>query len=114
MANLNYYLSVDHFKIGHYGDKHVKRINMALLVSGSIIVLTLIFYILMYSFTNFRTLDELEEISQDFSKQEEKQFSEINMAAKIMPSYNFKKNAIWMNKTHDVRYLLLIMYLFYT
>lgn len=104
MANdLKYYLNVDHFKIGHYGDKHVKRINMALFVSGIIIVLTLVFYLLMYSFTNFRTLDDLEEYSETFSKEDEKQFSEINMAAKIMPSYNFKKNAIWMNKTQDVR-----------
>jgi len=104
MANdLKYYLNADHFKIGHYGDKHVKRINMALFVSGIVIVVTIIFYILMYTFTNFSTLDDLEDYSKDYQKKEDVQFSNIEMAAKIMPSYNFKENALWMEKTRNVR-----------
>lgn len=105
MFDLKYYLSADHFKIGHYGDKHVKNINLALFISGIVIIVTIIFYILMYTFTNFRTLDELEEYSTDYSQKQDMQFSDINIAAKIMPSYNFKENALWMTKTREVRFI---------
>lgn len=100
MVDFKALLNTDHFKIGHFGDKHVKRINIAILVSGIIIVLTVIFYIIMYSFTNFNALDDLQEYSEVYL-QEDKELSSINMAAKIMPSYNYAKNAIWMEKTRD-------------
>lgn len=102
MVDTKYYLNGDHFKIGHYGDKHIKRINIALVVSGIVIVITVIFYILMYSFTNFRALDDITETSIEFNQGKDKIMSEIEMAAKIMPSYNFKGNALWMKKTREV------------
>jgi hypothetical protein len=108
MVDFKYYINADHFKIGHYGDKHVKRINIALTVSSVVVILTLIFYIIMYSFTNFSTYDDLQYYAEDYKK-EDKALSDIEMAAKIMPSYNFAKNAIWMNKTRDVR-----LYVYYT
>lgn len=108
MANdLKYYLSNDNFKIGHYGDKHVKRINLAIFVSSIAIVVTVIFYLIMYTFTNFSTLDDLEDYSQEYNKNHEKYISNINMAAKIMPSYNFAENAMWLNKTNDVSFSII-------
>ena len=102
MVDIKYYLSADHFKIGHYGDKHVKRINTALFASGAVIIVTVIFYLLMYTFTNFRALDDLEDYSEEYGKEGDIIFSDINVAAKVMPSYNFKKNAIWMTRTREV------------
>jgi len=102
MVDFKYYLSADHFKIGHYGDKHVKRINMALFVSGIVIIVTLFFYILMYSFTNFSSLDNLEEYSTEFTKNDKDIMSNVVLSAKIMPSYNFKENAVWLEPTRDV------------
>ncbi len=101
MVDFKAFLSTDHFKIGHFGDKHVKGINIALFVSSIIAVLTVIFYLIMFSFTNFNSLDDLQDYSTNYAG-EDKALSDINMAAKIMPSYNYKKNAIWMNKTRDV------------
>lgn len=109
MANdLKFHLSKDYFKIGSFGDKHVKNINIALLVSGIVIIVTIIFYLLMYTFTNFSTLDDLEDYSKDYQKKEDSHFTNIEMAAKIMPSYNFKENAIWMDKTREVSFDFLI------
>ena len=110
MLDISYHLRVDHFKIGHYGDKHVKNINLAIFVSGIVIVVTLIFYILMYTFTNYRALDDLEDMSEAYSKGRDMHFSEINIAAKIKPSYNLKDNAIWMFKTREVSLNLINMY----
>ena len=31
MVDFKYYLGKDYFQIGHFGDKHVKRLNIALL-----------------------------------------------------------------------------------
>ena len=104
MVDFKFYLNKDYFNIGHFADKHVKRINLALLISSSIILLTIIFYIIMYSFTNFSTLDDLTEYSEEYNK-EDKELDNIEVAAKIMPSYNFAKNAIWMTKTREVRKL---------
>jgi hypothetical protein len=102
MANdLKYYLSADHFKVGHFGDKHVKRINLGLFISGIVIIVTLIFYILMYSFTNFSALDDLEDYATDFNQHQDTEFANMNFAAKIMPSYNFKENAIWLDSTRS-------------
>ena len=106
MVDFKYYLSADHFKIGHFGDKHVKRANLALAISGVVIVLTVIFYIIMYAFTNFNALDDLQEYTSQFTEADNKELDDIVMAAKIMPSYNFKKNAIFMTKTRDVSLLL--------
>lgn len=109
MANdIKYYLNADHFKIGHYGDNHVKRINLALFISGIVIIVTIIFYLIMYTFTNFSTLDDLEDYSKEYQKKDEQLFSEIELAAKIMPSYNFKANALWMDKTKEVSLLNLL------
>ena len=55
----------------------------------------------MFSFTNFSSLDDIEDYSQDYKK-EDKILTNINMAAKIMPSYNYAKNAIWMEKTREI------------
>lgn len=101
MVDFKSLLNTDHFKIGHFGDKHVKRINLLLLISGIVIIITIIFYIIMFSFTNFSALDDLEDYSEEY-KAEDKVLSDINLAAKIMPSYNYAKNAIWMEKTRDV------------
>jgi ABC-type sugar transport system permease subunit len=105
MVDLKYQLSADHFKIGHFGDKHVKRINIALVVIGAITLLTIIFYIIMYSFTNFNALDNLQEYQETYTEEDDMELRSVNFAAKIMPSYNAEKNAIWMNRTNDVRLL---------
>lgn len=100
MVDFKYFINTDHFKIGHYGDKHVKRLNIALISSSAVVVITVIFYLIMYSFTNFSVLDDLQEYSEEYTK-ENVALDSIVMAAKIMPSYNFAKNAIWMEKTRD-------------
>lgn len=105
MVDFKYYTQADHFKIGHYGDKHVKRLNIAIIISAGIVLVTLIFYIIMYSFTNFSTYDDLQEYSEEYDS-EDKQLSDIEIAAKIMPSYNYAKNALWMNKTRDVSFII--------
>ena len=102
MPDLKYYLNTDNFKIGHYGDKHVKNINLTLFISSIVIVVTLVFYLLMYSFTNFRTLDDLKDYSEEYKKNQDKFFSSINLAVKIMPSYNTQGNAIWAERTNNV------------
>lgn len=102
MSNFKYYLSSDYFNIGHFGDKHVKRINLSLFISSIIVLITIIFYIIMYSFTNFSTLDDLQEYTYEYIKKD-KEIAQIELAAKIMPSYNFAKNAIWMTKTREVK-----------
>jgi hypothetical protein len=56
----------------------------------------------MYSFTNFRTLDDLKNYSEEYKNNQDKFFSSVNIAVKIMPSYNTKENAIWATRTNDV------------
>ena len=104
MTDIKYSFHIDYFKIGSFGDKHVKRLNIALFVSGVIIILTTIFYLIMLSFTNFGALDDLQEYATAFSQSQgdDKELSGVNLALKVMPSYNFKKNAIWMTKTREV------------
>eukprot|EP00340_Litonotus_pictus_P004268 CAMPEP_0170515886 /NCGR_PEP_ID=MMETSP0209-20121228/2272_1 /TAXON_ID=665100 ORGANISM="Litonotus pictus, Strain P1" /NCGR_SAMPLE_ID=MMETSP0209 /ASSEMBLY_ACC=CAM_ASM_000301 /LENGTH=347 /DNA_ID=CAMNT_0010800589 /DNA_START=84 /DNA_END=1127 /DNA_ORIENTATION=- len=75
---------------------------MALFVSGIVIIVTLFFYILMYSFTNFSSLDNLEEYSTEFTKNDKDIMSNVVLSAKIMPSYNFKENAVWLEPTRDI------------
>lgn len=101
MVDYKYYLNKDNFKIGHYGDKHVKRINIALFCSACALVLWIIFFFLMYTFTNYASLDNLEDDNEEYNSGEDVKFSQFEIAAKIMPSYNFEGNAIWMEKTRD-------------
>lgn len=69
MSDFKYYINSDFFKIGRFGEKHVKRVNIGLLstiyilklVISFIILISAIFYVIIYSSSNFNALDELED-----------------------------------------------------
>ena len=58
----------------------------------------------MYSFTNYKSLDELDSYVDKYDNTEGNELDSVIMAIKVMPSYNTEKNAIFMTKTNDVLY----------
>jgi hypothetical protein len=66
MVDINYYLNNDYFNIGNHGDKQVKRINILLLgkfktnlVVIGVFIFSALFYLIMFTLTNFHSLGEL-------------------------------------------------------
>jgi hypothetical protein len=101
MVDFKYYINQDWFKAGRFGEKHVKQINIALLIITCVLLVSLIFYIIMFSTTNFSALDDLEEYVEKYDEEENAQFDNINLAMKIMPSYNTEKNVLYMEHTNN-------------
>lgn len=56
----------------------------------------------MYSLTNYHSLDNLSEYVSAYDKEDNVEFDSINLAAKIMPSYNIENNALFMDHSIDV------------
>jgi hypothetical protein len=72
------------------------------IVLGIIIVFALVFDIIIYTCTDYRYIDDIKDYSEDYEKTENSDFDNINLGLKIMPSYNFKKNVIYMKHINDI------------
>jgi hypothetical protein len=116
MAKLSYYIDNDWFKIGRYGEKHVRNINIALLGSYKFTNSNFINFpdfsdilhhnLFLNKFRIARYSHRLRErkftFIQNYDSVENSEFEKINIAMKIMPSYNTEKNALIMKHSNDV------------
>lgn len=75
-----------------------------LLFIGSIgiILFTILLLSLVYSSTNYSSLDDLQVYVENYGSEENKIFNDINIALKVMPTYNTEKNALFMTHSNEV------------
>jgi hypothetical protein len=57
---------------------------------------------MIYSSTNYSSLDDLENYVESYDKEENKNFNNINLAIKVMPNYNTERNAVFMKHSNEV------------
>lgn len=54
------------------------------------------FNLILFSSTNYHSIDNLEDYIQDYKDNDEEAFKNYSFAIKVMPSYNFESNAIFL------------------
>lgn len=100
---------VNTLKIQSAEPKEQKKITLFLLISVGIFVFVGLFYLLMYSFTNYGSLGTLDKYIDQFKKDKKTEFFEdYSLGMKIMPSYNSEGNIIHMLHSKEVIYFYLI------
>lgn len=81
-----------------------KKITLFLLISIGLFAFAGIFYLLMYTCTNYNQLDELDKYIEKFKNEKKTEFLEnYSLGMKIMPSYNSEGNIIHMSHTKNVK-----------
>lgn len=99
----DYYISKDYFNLKD--PKEAKKYNMYILVIGGVIIFILLFFIILWSFTNYNQLGDLLDYVEYFKENNISKFTNITLGMKIMPSYNTKrKNVFLLQPSHNVRY----------
>jgi len=100
---VKYYMDRDHFRIGAAGIHKVRKTNKLVLLGGGTLILIILFYIILNLTTNYHMLDDFEDYAEEFNEGEHySKFDKINVGIKIMPSYNFAKNILYMRQSTDV------------
>lgn len=101
---IKYYTDKDYFKIGGVTRiQTVRKIN-GLIYSGSFaLIVIIIFYIILNISTNYYKLDNFEDYIEEYNEGKHPiKFNKINLGIKIMPSYNFEKNILFMRQSTNV------------
>ena len=57
---------------------------------------------IVYTSTNYSSLDDLTVYVENYSKDENKIFDNVNLAVKVMPNYNTERNALYMTASNEV------------
>ena len=100
---VKYYMDRDYFRIGAAGIHKVRKTNKLVLLGGGTIILIILFYIILNLTTNYHMLDDFEDYVEEFNEGKYySKFDKINLGIKIMPSYNFEKNILYMRQSTDV------------
>ena len=100
---VKYYMDRDYFRIGAAGIHKVRKTNKLVLLGGGTIILIILFYIILNLTTNYHMLDDFEDYVEEFKEGKYySKFDKINLGIKIMPSYNFEKNILYMRQSTDV------------
>lgn len=105
MEKIKYYLGKDYFGIREAGQDKVKRFNLFLLIITCVFLFIFVFFIIIYSCTNYHQLDELDDYVKNFQSSNLSQFDSINLGVKIMPSYNTERNILYMKHSEKVSLL---------
>ena len=107
MEKINYYYGKDYFGIRDAGPEKVRRFNLFLFITICVFLFIGIFYIIIFSCTNFHQLDELDDYVKEFRSSNLSLFEEINIGVKIMPSYNTERNILYMKHSDNVNSFIL-------
>lgn len=84
-----------------------KKITIFLLASIGIFVFIGIFYIILFSATNYNQLGDLDKYIENYKKEKRTEFlDDYTLGMKIMPSYNTENNIIHMKHTKSVSFIL--------
>ena len=98
-----YYMDKDYVRIGAAGMHKVRKTNKLVLLGGGTLIFIILFYIILNLSTNYHMLDDFEDYADEFNEGEHySKFDKINVGIKIMPSYNFEKNILYMRPSTDV------------
>lgn len=97
------YFDKDYFKIGAAGQIKVRSVNRQLFISGGVCAIIILFYLILFSTTNYLKLGKFEDYALEYTLGDcPTKFNKINLGIKIMPSYNLQKNILYMNHTINV------------
>ena len=111
METIKYYLQdKDYFGLSKVGSEKVRKTNLKLVICLGIFLFLFIFFIILYSCTNYNYLDELDDYVNDFKRNNLSTFPNINIGAKIMPSYNSERNILYMRHSNNVNYIHIYTY----
>ena len=102
MEKIKYYFGKDYFGIREAGPDKVKKFNLSLFIIACVFLFIFIFFIIIYSCTNYHQLDELDDYVKNFQSSNLSQFENINLGVKIMPSYNTERNILYMKHSEKV------------
>lgn len=58
---------------------------------------------IVYSSTNYGSLDDLTLYVENYGRDENKIFDNVNIALKVMPNYNTERNALFMTPSNEVK-----------
>lgn len=79
------------------------NLHYLLLGIAATILVSLFLMILIYSTTNYSSLDDLTTYLEEYRKNSPNdKISNTNFALKIMPGYNTEKNVLYMEQSNDV------------
>lgn len=107
METIKYYAQdKDYFKLSKAGSEKVRKTNLMLLICLGIFLFLFIFFIILYSCTNYSSLDELDDYVNNFKSNNLSNFPDINLGAKIMPSYNSERNILYMRHSNSVSFYI--------
>ena len=88
---------VNTLKIQYSEPKIQKKITLFLIISLSIFLFIGIFYLILFTCTNYNQLSNLDEYIEEYKKTDKAEFfDKFGIGMKIMPSYNSEKNVIHM------------------
>ena len=105
-----YYLGKDYFNIKEAGQDKVKKYNTYILIIAGVLLFIFLFYILLWSCTNYNQLDDLDDYVNNFKSNNLSKFNNKKLGIKIMPSYNTKrKNIFLLRPSQNVRIILYII-----
>lgn len=104
METIKYYFGKDYFGIREAGSEKVKKFNLFLFIISCVFLFIFVFFIIIYSCTNYHQLDELDDYVKNFQSSNLSQFDQINLGVKIMPSYNTERNILYMKHSEKVYY----------
>ena len=98
----DYYIGKDYFRIGD--QKKIKQYNTYILIIGAVLLFIFLFYIILWSCTNYNQLDDLDDYVQNFKSNNLSKFNNITLGIKIMPSYNTqRKNVFLLRPSQNVK-----------
>jgi hypothetical protein len=98
----DYYIGKDYFHIGD--QKKIKQYNTYILIIGAVLLFIFLFYIILWSCTNYNQLDDLDDYVQNFKSNNLSKFNNITLGIKIMPSYNTqRKNVFLLRPSQNVK-----------
>ena len=101
----DYYINNDYFNIKKdVGSDQNKKFNLYILIIICTLSFIFLFYIILWTFTNYNQLDDLDDYVKNFKSNNLSKFSNITIEMKIMPSYNTKKkNVFLLRPSQNVR-----------
>ncbi len=89
-----------------------KKTSIMLLICLAIFLFVGLFYIILFSATNYSKLGKLNDYIEEFKKKNRTEFMEaFNVGLKVMPSYNSEGNVILMEHIKSVNLFFSFSYL---
>ena len=105
-----HYIDYDYFNIKKdVGSDQNKKFNLYIFIIMCTLLFIFLFYIILWTFTNYNQLDDLDDYVKYFKSNNLSKFNNITIGMKIMPSYNTqKKNVFLLRPSQNVRIIYII------